>query len=57
VETIQKKCSTPIEEKRSGLEGETLAGVTSEPGGGYYLIAQEVESRELQEEIVQYLYY
>ena len=24
----------------------TFAGVTSEPGGGYYLIAQEVESAE-----------
>ena len=32
--------------KRSGLDGETFAGVTSEPGEGYYLIAQEVESAE-----------
>ena len=28
------------------MDGETLAGVTSEPGGEYYLIAQEVESAE-----------
>ena len=28
------------------MDGETLAGVTSEPGGEYYLIAQEVESTE-----------
>ena len=28
------------------MDGETFAGVTSEPGGEYYLIAQEVESAE-----------
>ena len=28
------------------MEGETFAGVTSEPGGEYYLIAQEVKSAE-----------
>ena len=31
---------------RSGLRSETFAGVTSEPGGEYCLIAQEVESTE-----------
>ena len=28
------------------FEGATFAGVTSEPGGEYYLIAQEVKSAE-----------
>ena len=32
--------------KRSDLVRETFAGVTSEPGGECYLIAQEVESGE-----------
>ena len=36
--------------KRSGLDGKTFTGVTSEPGGEYYLSAQEVESTEYRRE-------
>ena len=32
--------------KTKWFEGKTFAGVTSEPGSKYYLIAQEVESAE-----------
>ena len=46
VKTIQTKCFAFTEEIRSGLGGETFAGVTSEPGSEYDLIAQEVKSAE-----------
>ena len=46
VETIQRSCSTSTEEIEVVLVAVTFAGVTSEPGGEYYLIAQEVESGE-----------
>ena len=44
VKTIWMKCFTFTEEMRSSLKVVTFAGVTSEPGGECYLIAQEVES-------------
>ena len=37
VKIIQTKCFTFTKEIRSGLKGETFAGVTSEPGGGIRL--------------------
>ena len=46
VETIQRKCSTSTEENEVVWMARPFTGVTSEPGGEYYLIAQEVESGE-----------
>ena len=46
METISEKVFHFYRGKRSGLDGETFAGVTSEPGVEYNLIAQEVESAE-----------
>ena len=39
------------------LEGETFAGVTSEPGGGVRLDCSRSQVCRIQEESVQYLYY
>ena len=57
VKTIQTKCFTFTEEKRSGLGGETFAGVTSKPGGEIQLDCSRSRVCRIQEEIVQYLYY
>ena len=54
VKTIQMKCFTFTKEKRSGLEGETFAGVTSEPGGGILLDCSRSRVCRIQEESVQY---
>ena len=43
--------------KQSGLEGETFAGVTSEPGGGVQLDCSRSRVCRIQEKSVQYLYY
>ena len=43
--------------KRSGLGGETFAGVTSKPGGGILLDCSRSRVYRIQAGIVQYLYY
>ena len=46
VKTIQTKCFTFTEEKRSGLEVRPLQATLANQGVKCYLIAQEVESAE-----------
>ena len=57
VETILEEVFHFYRGKRSGLEGKTFAGVTSEPGGGIQLDCSRSQVCGIQEESVQYLYY